>query len=77
MLSDKWARLLKICIVLATYANWAVTLIKSLLKVHGIDYLGEPRNDVIFAALTLLVVIPTFAASFLWIRSLWPAKNAA
>jgi len=57
--------------VLAAYANWAVTLAKSLLKVQGIDFTGEPRNDAIFGVLTLTVVIPTFVSSGLWIFGLW------
>ena len=62
--------------VLAAYANWAVTLVKALLKVQGIDYLGEARNDAIFGALTLSVVIPTFVSSGLWIYGLWKEESS-
>jgi hydroxylaminobenzene mutase len=47
-----------------------VTLIKALLKVHGIDFIGETANDVIFGALTLTVVLPTLVSSWLWMQGL-------
>ena len=75
-LTARWARVLKICTMITAYANWGVTLLKSLLKVQGIDYIGETSNDAIFGLLTIFVVIPTFVASFLWIRGLWPPKAA-
>ncbi len=55
---------------IAAYANWLVTLVKALLKVHGIDFIGEAANDVIFGALTLTVVLPTLASSWLWMQGL-------
>jgi hydroxylaminobenzene mutase len=52
---------------LANYANWAVTLFKASWKVHGVDLTGEPRNDIIFGVLTVLVVLPSFAAAGAWV----------
>lgn len=57
--------------IVAAYANWAVTVIKALLQVQGIDFVGEIRNDTIFGILTLTVVIPTFISSALWVLGLW------
>jgi hydroxylaminobenzene mutase len=53
-----------------------VTLVKALLKVQGIDYIGEVKNDTIFGILTLSVVIPTFVSSGLWILGLWKEKSS-
>src|SRR4051794_28479385 len=32
----------------ANFANWAVTVLKSLWKVSGVDAIGEAHNDTIF-----------------------------
>ena len=63
--------------VLAVYANWLVTVIKSFLKVQGVDYLGEGANDAIFGMLTLTVVIPTLTGSGLWAWGLWRGMGSA
>ena len=76
-LSPSASRWLVRAALLAAYGNWLVTLVKALLRVQGINYLGEARNDAIFAALTLTVVIPTFIASALWVRGLWGARSAS
>jgi hydroxylaminobenzene mutase len=57
-------------ITIANYANWGITLIKSFLKVSGVDYIGEPLNDMVFAGLTLFVVLPSFAVAGVWAWSL-------
>ncbi|MCP4807994.1 MAG: hypothetical protein GY913_32065 [Proteobacteria bacterium] len=62
--------------LLAAYANWLVTLIKSGPAVHSVGYLGEPVNDVVFGVLTVLVVLPTLAASGLWVWGLRPLKSS-
>jgi hydroxylaminobenzene mutase len=69
------ARLLLRSTVLAAYANWVVTIAKSLLEVQGIDYVGEVSNDTIFGLLTLTVVIPTLLSSGLWVRGLWGSER--
>lgn len=53
-------------VTVANYANWLVTAVKSFLKVSGVDFIGEPKNDVIFGLLTLLVVLPSFAVAGAW-----------
>lgn len=52
--------------ILANYANWFVTAVKAFLHVSGVDRTGEPRNDAIFAALTLFVVLPSLASALAW-----------
>jgi len=75
-LSAGQAMVLRRCTLVAAYANWAVTLVKSLLNVQGIDYLGQTSNDIVFGVLTLTVVIPTFIASGLWIHGLWRPERS-
>ena len=58
--------------VLAAWANWLVTLVKALLDVQGIAYLGEGANDGIHTALVITVVLPTLASSGLWAWGLRP-----
>jgi hydroxylaminobenzene mutase len=57
--------------LVAAFANWGVTLVKALLKVHGIAFVGEPSNDVIYVLLAVTVVVPTFVSGALWVRGLW------
>lgn len=63
-------------VVLAAYANWLVTLVKSGPAVHGVGYLGEPVNDAVFGLLTVLVVLPTLAASGLWVWGLAGVRSS-
>ena len=62
-------------VLLAAYANWLVTLVKSGPAVHGVGYLGEPVNDAVFGVLTVFVVLPTLAASGLWAWGLRPTSS--
>lgn len=52
--------------ITANYANWFITGIKALWNVHGIDFTGNAANDVIFALLTVFVVIPSIGGTFFW-----------
>jgi len=58
-------RLVKSAII-AAYANGLGTLIKSFVRVRGMDYINESTNDIGFIALTLTVVISTFVSAGLW-----------
>lgn len=73
MMSPERTRFSLLCqlTVLAATANWAITLLKAFMGVHGVAYTGESGNDGIFIALTLTVVLPTLISSFLWMQSLW------
>ncbi len=52
---------------LPNFANWIVTAIKAFLRVPGVDYVGEGKNDFIFGLLTAFVVIPSFLAVGAWV----------
>ncbi|CAN5152133.1 hypothetical protein BH11MYX1_BH11MYX1_04110 [soil metagenome] len=60
---------------LAAYANWLVTTVKSFLHVPGVDLDGRKSNDAVFVALTVLVVIPSFVASIVWVYGLLGARS--
>jgi hydroxylaminobenzene mutase len=53
--------------IVANFANWAVTGVKALLRVKGVDFMGEPANDAIFVTLTATVVLPALAAAGAWV----------
>lgn len=62
----KTLRLIGNLLVLANFSNWLITAIKAFPGVHGIDFDADPVNNVVFVALTFLVVLPTLAATGLW-----------
>ena len=70
-LSARRVSLLSTLVIVATYANWGVTMVKAFLKVQGITFLGETSNDFIFITLTLSVVIPSLLAGGLWAWGCW------
>ena len=63
--------------VIASFSSWAITLIKSFLGVNGVTFTGETANDIVHGFLLLLVVIPSFAASGLWVLGLWPGRQGS
>jgi hydroxylaminobenzene mutase len=54
-------------VILANYANWAVTCVKAWLRVAGVDFIGQPVNDAVFGVLTLTVVLPALGAAAAWV----------
>jgi hypothetical protein len=48
------------------YGNWGVTAVKSFFHVSGVGLNGDHANDAVFATLSALVVIPSFAAALGW-----------
>jgi (hydroxyamino)benzene mutase len=52
--------------LVATYGNWAVTLVASFLGVRGLVFMGQIANDAIAALLLLFVVLPALVATFAW-----------
>lgn len=58
------------------FSNWLVTVLKAFLKVKGIDFAGEGRNDLVFGLLTLLVVVPSFVAAGAWVYGFFGPKKA-
>lgn len=59
------------------FANWAVTVLKSFLKVKGIDFASEGKNDFVFGLLTLFVVIPSFVAAGAWIYGFFGERRGS
>jgi hypothetical protein len=57
-------------VVAAQVANWFVTLVKAFWHVGGLGPSGHARNDVILAAFTLFVVLPSLVAAAVWIWAL-------
>jgi hydroxylaminobenzene mutase len=53
-------------LVIANWTNWLVTAVKAALHVHGIASGPPAANDVVFATLTVLVVLPSLAAAGAW-----------
>ena len=61
---------LVLLVTVANFANWFITAVKAWLKVSGVDFIGEGRNDTVFGLLTLFVVLPSFAAAAAWVYGL-------
>ena len=57
------------------FSNWIVTAIKAFLKVSGVDYIGEGKNDFIFGLLTAFVVIPSFVAVGAWVYGFFGKRS--
>lgn len=58
------------CLVGAQYANWGVTAVKAFLRVAGVGLTTDASNNLIFAILNALVVLPSLAAAVLWLLGL-------
>ncbi len=52
--------------LIPNYGNWFVTLIASFWGVRGIAFTGDTKNDIIAAALILVVVLPALAGTLGW-----------
>jgi hydroxylaminobenzene mutase len=63
-------------LVSAAYGNWLLTGIKAALHVHGTYLSGDAKNDAMLGALTAVVVLPSLAATVLWIAGLRRPKGA-
>jgi len=64
--SERGQRRIAIALIVANYGNWIITLVKSFLHVHGVDAIGEAKNDAVFAALMVFVIIPSLVATIAW-----------
>ena len=53
-------------LTLSVWANWLVTLIASFLKVNGLDYNSDPKNNAIAFLLQTLVVLPALVGAIAW-----------
>ncbi|WP_235685446.1 hypothetical protein [Corallococcus silvisoli] len=54
-------------VIVANYANWAITCVKAWLRVSGVDLIGQATNDAVFIALTVAVVLPALGAAGAWV----------
>lgn len=63
-------------VTIPNFSNWIVTAIKAFLKVPGVDFVGEGKNDFIFGLLTALVVIPSFIAAGAWVYGFFGPRKA-
>jgi len=62
-------------IAVANWMNWLVTAIKAALHVHGIAAGPPVANDVVFATLSVLVVLPALAGAVAWVVGLRPVRG--
>jgi hypothetical protein len=53
-------------VVLATWANWLITLVASVLGVRGLEYTADARNNAIAVLLELFVVAPSLLGALAW-----------
>jgi hydroxylaminobenzene mutase len=60
-------RVLAMVLIVSSFANWLITAVKAALFVAGIDVQGQARNDSVFIALQIFVVVPMIAAAIAWI----------
>jgi (hydroxyamino)benzene mutase len=59
-------RRLALAVLVATWANWLITLIASVLGVRGLEYTSDLRNNAIAVLLEVFVVLPSLVAAFVW-----------
>lgn len=71
-LDPRALKTLVVLVVLANYANWAITTLKAGWQVKGLAFVGNTKNDLILGMLLLVVVLPTLSASGLWAWGLRP-----
>jgi hypothetical protein len=53
-------------VTISTWANWLITLIASFLKVNGLDYNNDPKNNAVAFLLQIAVVLPATAGALAW-----------
>jgi hypothetical protein len=68
-------RRLVLVTAIPAYGNWGVTAVKSFFHVSGVGLTGDHANDVVFGALSALVVIPSFIAAIAWAYGLLGARS--
>lgn len=68
---ERGARRLAVLTVLPNYGNWFITAIKSFLHVAGVGLDGDAKNDGVFFALNVVVVIPSLLAAGAWVYGLY------
>jgi len=74
-LGDKGRTRLAWAVIVANYSNWLVSTVKSTMGVHGVDLTADARNNAVFGALTLLVVLPALGGAAVWVWSLGERRS--
>lgn len=64
--AERGRRRLARLIVLAAWANWAITLVASLLGVRGLEYTRDVANNTVALLLQLFVVLPSLVGAAAW-----------
>jgi len=64
--AERRRNLLVLLTTIATFTNWAGTLLGSFIDRRGLDFGGDGKNKLIAGILQGGVVIPTLVASALW-----------
>jgi hydroxylaminobenzene mutase len=59
-------RRLALVVMVATWANWLITLVASVLGVRGLEYTTDARNNAIAVLLELFVVAPSLLGAVAW-----------
>lgn len=59
-------RRLALIVMVATWANWLITLVASVLGVRGLEYTADARNNAVAVLLQILVVVPSLVGAFAW-----------
>ena len=68
---ERGIRRLAILTVIPNYGNWLITTIKSFFHVAGVGLDGDVANDTVFAALNVVVVVPSLVAAAAWVYGLY------
>ena len=61
--------------IVPNFANWLVTAVKAWWHVSGVDLTAEPRNNLIFALLGALVVIPSLVGAAAWVYGFYGPRT--
>ena len=63
-------------VIVATWANWLITLIASGLGVRGLEYTADARNNAIALLLQVFVVLPSLVGALAWAWGLTGPRRA-
>jgi hydroxylaminobenzene mutase len=70
-------RRLAYVVMVATWANWLITLIASGLGVRGLEYTTDARNNAIALLLQVFVVLPSLLAALAWAWGMGGPRRAS
>jgi (hydroxyamino)benzene mutase len=70
-------RRLAVLFVGTSFANWAVTTLKALLFVGGLEPSGQAANMLVFALLQATVVLPGIGGAGVWVWGFRAPKGSA